>query len=75
MGAGLIAINVFFVAFVLVAICGSHLWAIRTAHRDHHSVKRSHHDTVDGSLAIADLEQRLAVEEPVAPVALEVARI
>ena len=59
MGVGLIAINVFFAAFVLVAIFGSLFWAIRTADRDHHSVTTS--------LAAFDAEQPLVVEEPVVP--------
>lgn len=40
MGSGLIALNVLFVLFVLLAIPGPILWAIRTAHRDHHPIRR-----------------------------------
>ena len=59
MGVGLIAINGFLAAFVLVGICGSHFWAIRTAHRDHRAVI--------APLAAFDAEQPLVVEEPVVP--------
>ena len=59
MGVGLIAVNIFFAAFVLVAICGSHFWAVRTAHRDHHAVTTS--------LAAFDAKQPLVVEEPMVP--------
>lgn len=62
MGAGLIAINIFFVAFVLVAIPGLLIWATRTAHRDHHPVTPSRTDL--------DSAQALVVEEPEIPEAI-----
>ena len=62
MGAGLTAMNTFFVAFVLVAIPGLLIWAIRTAHRDHH--------TVTQFVAAPDCEQAPVVEEPEVPEAI-----
>lgn len=62
MVVGLIALNVFLAAFVLVGICGSHFWAIRTAHSDHRAVTTS--------LAAFHAEPPLVVGEPVEPEAV-----
>ncbi|MEO8967322.1 MAG: hypothetical protein ABI427_07190 [Solirubrobacteraceae bacterium] len=56
---GFTAINILLAVFVLVAIPGPLIWAIRTERRDH--------DTVIPPVAATAPEQALVVEEPMMP--------
>lgn len=56
MAAGLVFVNVVFVLFVVVAIAGGLMWAVRTAHRDHIALPH---------LTISRAERAPTIEKPV----------